>query len=123
VKPEVALEAARRLAARRRAAGDYAESPATSAAAPAGQGVTLDQLLEWASIEPDMQQLYSTRRLGAPVTRVKQMLARGLQQYLNQLVGQQSRFNLQLVVYVGELADRIERLEEEASLRRAPEQP
>jgi hypothetical protein len=33
-------------------------------------------------------------------------------------VGQQSRFNIQLVVYVSQLADRVSALEEEAALRR-----
>jgi hypothetical protein len=117
VRPEEALEAARATAARRRGAGDYADVATGPAIAPAGEGVTLDRLLEWASLEPDMGELYSTRRLGAPVTFVKRMLARGLQQYLNQLVGQQSRFNVQLVVYVSQLADRVGRLEEEAALR------
>jgi len=81
-------------------------------------GVSLQRLLEWASLEPDVEELYSTRRFGAPVTLVKRALARGLQQYLNQIVGQQSRFNVQIVVYVSQLADRVERLEEEAALRR-----
>lgn len=117
MRPEEALEAARATAAQRRSAGDYADVATGPAIATTGEGVTLDRLLEWASLEPDMGELYSTRRLGAPVTFVKRMLARGLQQYLNQLVGQQSRFNVQLVVYVSQLADRVGRLEEEAALR------
>jgi len=83
----------------------------------------MDQLLEWATIEPDVEGLYSTRRLGAPITAVKRVLARGLQQYLNQLAGQQSRFNVQLVVYVSELAERVQRLEEEAAQRRESGRP
>lgn len=117
MKPEEALDAARASADRRRAAGDYADDAPTTATAPTADGVTLVQLLEWASIEPDLADLYSTRRLGAPVTFVKRMLARGLRQYLNQIIGQQSRFNVQLVVYVSQLADRVARLEEEAALR------
>ena len=123
MKPEEALDAARASAQRRRAAGDYAGDTAVSATAPTADGVTLVQLLEWASIEPDVADLYSTRRLGAPVTFAKRMLARGLQQYLNQIVGQQSRFNVQLVVYVSQLADRVARLEEEAALRSEAERP
>lgn len=121
MRPEEALDAARAAAARRRAAGDYAADPASpeSAEVPAAEGVTIDQLLEWASLEPDVEALYSTRRLGAPVTFAKRALARGLQQYLNQLVGQQSRFNVQMVVYVSQLAERVARLEEEAALRSA----
>jgi hypothetical protein len=125
VKPEEALAAARAAAARRRAAGDYAQeaSPPPHPLAMAGEGVTLDRLLDWATIEPDLEELYSTRRFGAPVTFVKRGLARGVQQYLNQIIGQQSRFNVQLVVYVSQLADRVARLEEEAALRREGDAP
>ncbi len=122
MKPQDALPAARARAADRRARGDYADVGAPEPM-PAGEGVTLERLMEWASLEPDVAALYSTRRLGAPVTFVKRMLARGLQQYLNELVGQQSRFNVQLVAYLGQLADRVERLEEESALRREGDGP
>ena len=118
MKPEEALDLAREAAARRRAAGDYADDRATAVSVAGEAGVTLDQLLDWASLETDVDGLYSTRRLGAPITFVKRALARGLQQYFNQLAGQQSRFNVQLVVYISQLADRVARLEEEAALQR-----
>jgi hypothetical protein len=37
-----------------------------------------------------------------------------MRQYNGQVLAQQSRFNIQLAVYVGQLADRVERLERRA---------
>ena len=75
----------------------------------------LDQLYEWAVIEPELEGLYSTRRVvGGPITFVKRMVARSLRQYLGQMIAQQTRFNLQLTVYVARLADRVDELERRA---------
>jgi len=113
--PEDALELARERAAQARARGAYADDLGRFAIDPV-DAVTLEHLLEWAVVEPDLSELRSTRRLGAPITFVKRALYRLLRQYHGQIIAQQSRFNIQLAVYVGQLADRVERLE-----KRSPE--
>jgi len=122
VKPEEALRAARDAAARRRAGGDYADEPPALQVTTA-DGLSLERLLEWATIEPDPALVYSTRRFGAPITLVKRGLVRALRQHLVQIVGQQSRFNVQLVAHVSQLAERVERLEEAAAATRRMEPP
>ena len=79
----------------------------------AREGVTLEQLFEWAVIEPDVEGLYSTRRYGKPITFAKRLILRALRQYLGDMAAQQSRFNLQFAVYVAQLTDRVEELERE----------
>ena len=111
--PENALEIARARAAEARARGGYADDLARFAIDPV-DAVTLEHLLEWAVVEPDLSELRSTRRLGAPITWLKRLLYRLLRQYNGQVLAQQSRFNIQLAVYVGQLADRVERLERKA---------
>ena len=111
--PEQALEVARERAAAARARGGYADELARFVIDPV-DAVTLEHLLEWAVIEPDLSELRSTRPYGAPITWVKRLLYRALRQYHGQVIAQQSRFNIQLAVYVGQLADRIERLEKRA---------
>ena len=111
--PENALELARERAAAARERGGYADDLARFAIDPV-DAVTLEHLLEWAVVEPDLSELRSTRRLGAPITWAKRLLYRALRQYHGQVIAQQSRFNIQLAVYVGQLADRVERLEKKA---------
>ena len=108
--PEDAVERARGRAAQRRAEGGYREDPRGFAVEPTAR-VGLEDLMEWAHIEPDPDEVYSTRRLGAPVTAVKRGLLRALWQYHRQILDQQNRFNMQLVTYVSELEDRISELE------------
>lgn len=110
MKPEEALAEARRRAAEIRAAGGYAEAEGDLRIEPLDR-VTRAQLLEWALIEPDVSKLRSTRRAGAPITWLKRLLLRGLQQYHNEVNYQQSRFNIQLLRRLIELEDRIDRLE------------
>jgi hypothetical protein len=110
VKPEDALAAARAEVERLKALGRYGEQDAEAAIEPV-DAVSDAQLLEWALIEPDVSKLRSTRSYGAPVTWVKRMLLRGLQQYHNEVTYQQTRFNIHLLRKVLELEDRIERLE------------
>lgn len=114
MRPEEALRAARAEAARRRAAGGYAEDGVGAEVEPMNQ-VTRERLLEWAlDIAPDPDLVYSTRRgVGGPVTWVKRLLMRGLRQYHGQLVAQQQRFNLQVVTVLTRLEDRVEELERE----------
>ena len=111
-EPEEAVERARAEVARRRAQGGYAEAVDSLRIEPIDK-VTNAQLLEWALIEPDMTKLRSTRRLGGPVTWLKKALARGLQQYHNEVNFQQTRFNIQLLRKLMELEERVERLERE----------
>ena len=66
---------------------------------------------EWALIEPDLREVRSTRRHGAPVTALKRMLLRLLGQYLGQLTSQQSRFNVHLLIRLRALEQRVEELE------------
>src|SRR3954471_2881812 len=110
--PERAVDVARERAAAARARGGYADELGRFAIDPV-DAVTLEHLLEWAVVEPDLSELRSTRRLGAPITFAKRLLYRALRQYHGQVLAQQSRFNIQLAVYVGQLADRVERLERE----------
>ena len=105
MKPEEALELARR-----RAAGAVeGEVPPL----PAPEPLTRERMLEFALIEPDPALVYSTRRFGGPITWVKRMLMRGLRQYHGQMLAQQTRFNLHVVAYLTELEERVERLERE----------
>src|SRR3954452_21893947 len=110
--PERALEVERERAAEARARGGYADELGGFAIDPV-HTVTLEHVLEWAVIEPDLSELRSTRRLGARITWVKPALYRLLRLYHGQVLAQQSRFNIQLAVYVGQLNDRVERLERE----------
>jgi hypothetical protein len=110
--PEQALERARAAAAARREAGQYPASETTiedlSEATP-----SRERLLEWALIDPDLASVRSTRRWGAPITAVKRALLRLLSQYHAEMLAEQSRFNANLLRYVDELEERIERLEQE----------
>ena len=119
MKPEEALDFAAAQAAARRAAGGYSEPDGVGAIEPLDQ-VTRAQLLEWALVEPDLSKLRSTRRGGAPITWVKRLLLRGLQQYHNEINYQQTRFNIHLLRKVLELEDRVEQLESKTSEQREP---
>jgi hypothetical protein len=112
VRPDEAADAARRIAADRRA--DYAGDPALAGdldEAIAPEGVTPDLLREWAVIEVEPSAIYSTRRVGAPVTLLKRMLMRLMRQYTAQLEARQTRFNVALLGRLEELEGRIEALE------------
>jgi hypothetical protein len=113
-EPEGALEQARAAAASMRARGAYGEPPERSQTEPAGSGTT-EQLLQWALIEPDLGEVRSTRRWGAPVTALKRGLLRLLLQYNSSLIAEQTRFNVNLLVHVRRLEERIEALERDAT--------
>lgn len=116
-RPEEALEAARAAAERKRRAGSYGEGEhglgdsIERSIAPERPGT--DQLKEWSLIEVDPSLIYSTRRLGAPMTGLKRLLLRLLHQYTNELEAQQTRFNVALLAHLRELEQRLERLEGE----------
>ena len=110
-EPREALEAARRAAAA--APAVEAEKVPARLERPA----EMKQLLEWAIIEPDPSEVYSTRRLGRPITALKHLLIRLLYQYLGQISAQQSRFNAHLAVHAMRLEGRMNELEEALSSR------
>jgi len=111
VKPDEALDAARAAAAAARERGAYDDTLEGFAIEPSDR-VSTETLMEWAVIEPDEGLMRSTRRLGAPVTGLKRLLLRALQQQFNELTSQQTRFNLHVLIHVAELEDRVARLEE-----------
>ena len=110
--PEEAIERARERAARRRA--EQADSggalPALDATITADRP-NLELLSEWSVIEVDPANVYSTRRLGAPITMVKRFLMRMLRQYHGELEARQTRFNIALLSHFRDLEQRVARLE------------
>ena len=110
MRPEEALEAARRAAADARARGAYADDLEGLEIAPTDR-VSTEQLLEWAVIEPDVELVRSTRRRGGLITWVKRALLHVLRQYHAQAHAQQTRFNLHAAVRLAELEERLERIE------------
>jgi hypothetical protein len=112
MKPEEALPAARAAATER----DDTLPPGMSIEPT--ERVSIEQLMEWANIEPDADLMRSTRRLGAPITWAKRQLVHILRQYLRELQSQQTRFNLNLLIRVAEIEDRVARLEEQAAAQR-----
>lgn len=111
MKPEAALAAARAAVERARAQGGLAEPETGLAVEPSP--VTLERLLAWALIEPDLSDVRSTRRFGRPITLAKRGLVRALRQYHAELLAQQTRFNVHAVAHLAMLEDRIEALERE----------
>lgn len=104
--PEEAL-----AAARQRAASGSVASVGPRPAENDQKQTSLQQLAEWALIEPDEAKVYSTRRYGGPVTLVKRVLIRLLRQYLFQLSAQQTRFNAHVVRELTTLEERVQALE------------
>jgi hypothetical protein len=116
--PGDALAAARQAAAQAgpSAADEGAEWHLRDPAASARR------LAEWAIIEPEEAEIYSTRRLGRPITWIKQLLVKLLRQYIGQISAQQSRFNAQMAAHVMRLEERVAVLEEAARARDADDQ-
>jgi hypothetical protein len=106
MKPEAAVAAARASLAERRAEGAYAEDLESWRIQPPERPST-ELLLEWAIIEPDMDLVTSTRRLGAPIRWVKRVLVHLIRQYTGQLASQQTRVNVHLMGRLGELDERL----------------
>lgn len=112
--PEEAVRRARQAAAQHAAESDQellAISPAPD------DTVDLRKLIDWALIDPDIEQVRSTRRYGRAMTAFKRGLLRLLVQYHADLTAQQTRFNLALITRIGELEARIEELERERATR------
>ena len=110
MRPEDAVAQARAEVERLKALGRYGESGGGLEIEPMDV-VSRAGLLEWALIEPDLSRMRSTRRAGRPITWVKRLLLRGLQQYHSEVNSQQVRFNIHVLRKVLELEDRIEKLE------------
>jgi hypothetical protein len=113
-EPEQALAQAQASAETMKASGAYGDDLA-GFRVDSSDVVDTKQLVEWALIEPDPANLYSTRTLGAPITFLKRLLLRALRQYLGEIVAQQTRFNIHLTAYVGQLTARVEALEKVAA--------
>jgi hypothetical protein len=77
-----------------------------------GSADSARRLAEWAIIEPEEDEVRSTRRHGRPITAVKLLLVRLLRQHIGQITAQQSRFNAQVAAHVVRLEERVAELEE-----------
>ena len=104
--PEEALAQARRVGA----ANPVSDLGDESSAEEVRQR-SVKRLAVWAIIEPDEAEVYSTRRLGWPITLLKRALIRLLRQYILQISAQQSRFNAHLAAHVIALDERVRELE------------
>ena len=112
MQPEQALERAREAARRKREAGEYAApDPGALEATITADKPDLEVIGEWAVIAVDPDLVYSTRRLGAPISAFKRLLIRLLRQYQIELEAQQTRFNIALVAHVRDLEQRLAQLE------------
>lgn len=110
MKPEDALARARAELERKRAAGAYDED-LSELQVPPEERLSIERLMDWGVIEPDLDMVRSTRRFGAPIGWLKRTLEHLLRQYHRQLESQQTRFNLHLLTRIAELEDRISDLE------------
>jgi hypothetical protein len=104
------------LAAARRAAAESGH-PDPAPWSLEDEALSTRRLAEWAIIEPEPGEVYSTRRFGRPITAVKLMLVRLLRQYIGQVSAQQSRFNAQVASHVLRLEQRVVELERAAAAR------
>lgn len=111
MRPEEALDAARRAASEQRAAGAYGEA-VESRPGPPPPETWQARLPAWAMIDPDLSEVRSTRRFGAPMTTVKRWLLRLLSQYHVALIAEITRFNVTLLEEVRGLERRVAELEE-----------
>jgi hypothetical protein len=106
VNPEDALAAARA------AAEPYDEGPVSLDASPVNR-ISESKLAEWSLIDPQLDRVYSTRRLGAPITWFKRLLIRMLRQYLGEALAQESRYNAAATAHILNLEERVRDLEEQ----------
>ena len=116
--PEEAARAARERARERTARGDYADAERLEALAD--ERPALDRLNDWAVVEVGLDDVRSTRRIGAPITRFKRFLVRMLGQYHREEQAQMTRFNVHVLGYVAALEDRVAELERRLRERESP---
>jgi hypothetical protein len=102
-RPEDALERARAAAEPAPPAGDVGRSFERDVA---GDSPPDELLQEWAVISVDPELVYSSRRVGAPLTFMKRALLRLMRQYTVELEAQQTRFNLAVLGRLRELERR-----------------
>jgi hypothetical protein len=102
-RPEDAIERARAAAGDAPPAGEVAQSFECDVA---GDAPSDELLQEWAVISVDPELVYSTRRLGAPLTLMKRGLLRLMRQYTAELEAQQTRFNVGVLGRLRELERR-----------------
>ena len=102
-QPEDALERARAAARPAPPPGDVARSFESDLG---GDSPSDELLQEWAVISGDPELVYSSRRLGAPLTFMKRGLLRLLRQYTAEIEAQQTRFNLGVLGRLRELERR-----------------
>lgn len=119
MKPEEAVDAARAAAAER-PEGEAEQLPGLRVHGT--DRVSIEQLLEYAVIDPDIELTRSTRKLGKPITWTKRMLLHVLRQYTRELHMQQTRFNFHTTLRLAELEERIARIERGEDLA-DPESP
>ena len=119
--PEEALAAARAAAASSRPESGPQHHPVP--VAEEDRAAANRRLARWAIVEPDKAEVYSTRRLGAPITALKRLLIRLMRQYLDQITAQQSRFNAHAAAYMLALEERVRALEQERAGRVDPTHP
>jgi hypothetical protein len=102
-RPEDAHERARAAAGPSPPAGDVARSFDRDLG---GDSPSDEVLHEWAVISVDPDLIYSSRRLGGPLTFMKRALMRLMRQYNAELEAQQTRFNLGVLGRLRELERR-----------------
>lgn len=107
--PEDALDRARRAAAE----GGHEErlGPEARKLEESIQPLSSELLRELAVIEVDPAVLFSTRRLGTPVTFIKRLMLRLLRQYTAELESRQTRFNVAVLARLREIEERAEAVE------------
>ena len=102
-RPEDARDRARAAAGASTPPGEVAQSFERDLG---GDSPPDEVLQEWAVISVDPELVYSSRRLGAPLTFMKRGLLRLMRQYTAELEAQQTRFNLALLGRLRELERR-----------------
>jgi hypothetical protein len=105
------------LAKARAAAEPYDEGPVSLDASPVTR-MSDTKLVEWSVIAPRLDRVYSTRRLGAPITAFKRLLIRLLRQYVDEALAQETRYNTLATAHILNLEDRLRDLEEQLRDRR-----
>jgi hypothetical protein len=104
--PEDAVERARAAAREAGPAGPPGEEAQALERAIAPGTPSYEVLQEWARIEVPADLIYSTRRLGGPLTFLKRGLLRFLRQYTREVEAQQTRFNLAVLARLRDLENR-----------------
>jgi hypothetical protein len=99
------------LAQARAAAQPYEEGPVSLDASPVTR-ISDTKLVEWTVIKPDLDRVYSTRKLGAPITAFKRLLIRLLRQYVDEAIAQETRYNAMATAHILNLEDRVRDLED-----------